>query len=418
MTSFQLFDALDAATEAALRASIEEFGVLVPVVKDQHGNVLDGHHRSRLADELGVSYRVDIIVCEDDDHARRIAATLNTDRRHLDKDQRQAVVLRLASIRDAHGVQVHSPNAIADALGVSLDTIQRDVNELTDVGKLEPPTHVRGRDGKAYPAKKPTVVAAKNAKEAERAQQALSTASDVLPAGRVIDVKRAERISREHAADQRRAEPLEPATVHGLVDIRHGDLRDALDDIPDGSVDAIITDPPYPAPFWRPHSDFNVYEPLGELAQRILRPNGVLAVMIGTRLEMLDAVDQQLGRYMRRRWRAIYLTPGPRWRDNTERVATGYKPILIYSHPAATELKWINDDVFTSTGDDKGHHHWGQSETGIGSLVERLTAPGDIVVDPFVGGGTTAVVCRDLGRRFIGCDIDAAAVRTTRERVA
>lgn len=77
--------------------------------------------------------------------------------------------------------------------------------------------------------------------------------------------------------------------------------------------------------------------------------------------------------------------------------------------------------MFTAGGysdaEAKHHHHWGQSEAGFASLVERLTSPSQLVVDPFLGGGTTAVVCRDLGRRFIGCDIDAAAVQTTRKRL-
>jgi DNA modification methylase len=40
------------------------------------------------------------------------------------------------------------------------------------------------------------------------------------------------------------------------------------------------------------------------------------------------------------------------------------------------------------------------------------------VVDPCLGGGTTAIVCRDLGRRFVGCDIDADAVLTAQERLS
>ena len=56
MTTFQLFDALDDATEAALRSSIQRHGVLVPIFKDQHDRILDGHQRSRIADEVGVAY--------------------------------------------------------------------------------------------------------------------------------------------------------------------------------------------------------------------------------------------------------------------------------------------------------------------------------------------------------------------------
>jgi len=53
----------------------------------------------------------------------------------------------------------------------------------------------------------------------------------------------------------------------------------------------------------------------------------------------------------------------------------------------------------------------------MADLVERLTKPGQLVCDPFLGGGTTALVALALGRRFIGCDIDAAAIAIARRRV-
>ncbi len=100
---FQLFPALDGAVESALRSSIERFGVLVPVVRDQHGNTIDGHHRARIADEVGVKYRVDVVSVSNDDEAREIARTLNADRRHLSAEQRREVVadLREKAIRCA-----------------------------------------------------------------------------------------------------------------------------------------------------------------------------------------------------------------------------------------------------------------------------------------------------------------------------
>ena len=65
------------------------------MARDQHGRTLDGHHRARIADELGAKYRVDVIRVESDDQARHIAATLNTDRRQLDADQRREIVAAL-----------------------------------------------------------------------------------------------------------------------------------------------------------------------------------------------------------------------------------------------------------------------------------------------------------------------------------
>lgn len=408
---YQLFDALPAHIEDALRASIERFGVLVPVVRDQHGTTIDGHHRARLADQLGVKYRVDVVSVADEDEAREIARTLNSDRRQLSEEQRKAVVLDLR--REGHSVR-----AIAGALGVGKSTVARDLDEQREIvppGTISEPERVVRQGGGSYPARRPTVVAAKNEREAERAQEALVALGERTPVVPVLDVRRAERVAREVEAERRRREPTASVSVVEHIEIRHGDFRETLLDLRAGSVDAIITDPPYPQEYW------HLYEDLGVLARRVLKPNGVLAVMTGTRLEMLDNVDLLLGRSMRRRCRCVYLTPGQRWRDQNERVAVGYKPILVYAHPDATDLPWINDDVFTSSGtheQDQRFHHWGQSEGGFAQLIERLTAPGALVVDPFLGGGTTAVVCRDLGRRFIGCDVDAAHVTTSRERVA
>src|SRR5690606_23281456 len=167
--------------------------------------------------------------------------------------------------------------AIAGALGVSHTQVRRDVGEESGGTNVPPeqPDRVKALDGKTYPARRPTVVAAKNAREAERAQQALATLGEDLPSSPVLDVKRVERVAREHQAKQRRAQPVEPATVVGEVDIRHGDFRQVLNDIEPGTVDAIITDPPYPGEF------IGLFTDLSQLAARLLKPSGVLVAMCG-----------------------------------------------------------------------------------------------------------------------------------------
>lgn len=139
----QPFPALDQRTEAALRASIERFGVLVPVVHDQYGRILDGHHRSRIADDLGVDYRVDVRAVADEGEAREIARTLNADRRHLTPEQRRENVKALRE-------EGHSQRAIAGALGVSKKTVQNDIATV----QVDTPIHVEGQDGKSYPARR------------------------------------------------------------------------------------------------------------------------------------------------------------------------------------------------------------------------------------------------------------------------
>ena len=55
------------------------------------------------------------------------------------------------------------------------------------------------------------------------------------------------------------------------------------------------------------------------------------------------------------------------------------------------------------------------------ALIERIVKvssnEGDLVADFYLGSGTTAVVCKELNRRFIGCDISEVAVNTTLNRL-
>lgn len=141
----QLFDALPAHIEDALRASIERFGVLVPVVVSQDGEVLDGNHRQRIARELGIDFKVSVVEVADEDEAREIAVTLNADRRQLDPVQRREAVAHLRQ-------QGHSYRAIGEALGASEPTVRRDFERATASGDAVQPETVRGLDGKERPA--------------------------------------------------------------------------------------------------------------------------------------------------------------------------------------------------------------------------------------------------------------------------
>jgi site-specific DNA-methyltransferase (adenine-specific) len=53
----------------------------------------------------------------------------------------------------------------------------------------------------------------------------------------------------------------------------------------------------------------------------------------------------------------------------------------------------------------------------IKRLVEVSSNPGDLVLDPFMGSGTTAVACKELGRNYIGFERDPGYVRMARNRL-
>ena len=77
----------------------------------------------------------------------------------------------------------------------------------------------------------------------------------------------------------------------------------------------------------------------------------------------------------------------------------------------------MNDDV-NSSGRDRTLHEWQQNADGFVHLVERLTVPGALVLDPFCGSGTTGAACLQTGRLFIGSDRDAAAIAVSAQRLS
>jgi len=53
----------------------------------------------------------------------------------------------------------------------------------------------------------------------------------------------------------------------------------------------------------------------------------------------------------------------------------------------------------------------------IKRIIEVSTDKGDLVGDFFMGSGTSAIACRDTGRKFIGCDINEKAIKISKERI-
>jgi len=89
---FQPMPPLSEDQLTALREDIAKNGVLVPVTVDQHGRVLDGHNRSAIADELGIDYPTVVVEVADDEAAMDLAVTLNGARRHLNQEQKRALI--------------------------------------------------------------------------------------------------------------------------------------------------------------------------------------------------------------------------------------------------------------------------------------------------------------------------------------
>jgi 16S rRNA G966 N2-methylase RsmD len=196
-----------------------------------------------------------------------------------------------------------------------------------------------------------------------------------------------------------------------MVSLHLSDLVYA--DIPDASIDVIITDPPYPRQY------LHTYRDLAVLANRVLKPGGSLLAMAGQsylpEIMQLMAVEGELSYH----WTISYLTPGGQSPQIWQRkVNTFWKPVLWYVK-GKYERHWVGDVSKSNTNDnDKRFHFWGQSESGMKDLIERFSRPGETVLDPFLGGGTTGIVCKMYHRRFVGVEIEPEVFALAQQRIA
>lgn len=229
-------------------------------------------------------------------------------------------------------------------------------------------------------------------------------------------VRQARRIRRERGERRRRemrrkyaSAPSVPPRWGDRYDVRPDNVR-SLRWVKDRSVDCVITDPPYPREF------LHVYGDLARTAARVLRPGGNCLVMCGQ--AYLPEVVDLLREHMDYRWTLACMTPGESSPIVGREVLPRWKPVLWFRKGRGRLDRMLVGDVVSSrNSDERRHHHWEQSEGDFAYLITRFTRPGDLVFDPFMGGGTTAVVALRMGRRFAGCDSQQWAVNATLHRL-
>ena len=250
----------------------------------------------------------------------------------------------------------------------------------------------------------PEIVA--QAKAEAREKDEIVTRSLVL--NRVKDKQREEHRQEKMA---RKAFSLDSVMPSDMCWLFNGDIRDGLPCIKSESVDCIITDPPYPAEY------IPLYGDLSRLAARVLKPNGSLVVMCGQ--SYLPEVIRQLCTSMKYHWTMAYMTPGGQSPQLfTKKVNTFWKPLLWFTK-GEYKGDWMGDVLKSPVNDnDKRFHEWGQSYGGMVDIVTRFTDPDQVILDPFLGGGTTGLAAVTNGRRFIGSDIVQKNIDTARERIA
>jgi 16S rRNA G966 N2-methylase RsmD len=176
------------------------------------------------------------------------------------------------------------------------------------------------------------------------------------------------------------------------------------------SVDTIITDLPYPREY------LSCFDHLARRAPEWLKPGGSLLVMSGHSYlpEVFTALAKSGLVY---RWIfCALMTCGESAQIFDRHIIPKWKPVLWYTKGGCDHLPWCGD-LIDADANDKRFHRWGQSVGQMEWLVRLATVPGQLILDPFCGVGTTGVAALRLQRMFIGVDIDQTAIAQTASRL-
>lgn len=245
--------------------------------------------------------------------------------------------------------------------------------------------------------------------------------------------------------------------------IRVGDCLEELRRLPDACVDLVFADPPYNLQLageltrpnqsrvdgcdadWDRFDSFAAYDAFTRAwlaeCRRVLKPTGSLWV-IGSyhNIFRVGAALQDLGFWILNDVVWVKTNPMPNFRGKR---FTNAHETLIWAAPSEDArgtvfnydaMKTFNDDLQmrsdwtlpicsgperlrTADGGRKLHPTQ-KPEALLARVVLATSRPGDLVLDPFLGSGTTAAVARALGRRFIGIEQDPAYAAAAEARVA
>ena len=265
-----------------------------------------------------------------------------------------------------------------------------------------------------------------------------------------------------HSASGRTRAPSALSLADVQDQVIEADAIDLLPLIPDASVDLVFADPPYNLQLegelrrpdhsrvngveddWDKFENFWSYDGFTRSwltqARRVLKPSGSLWV-IGSyhNIFRIGTALQDLGFWILNDivWRKTNPMPNFRGRRFTNAHET-----LIWAAPAQEAkrytfnydaLKTSNDDlqmrsdwlIPLCTGaerlknaDGAKAHPTQKPEALLHRVLVATSKPGDVVLDPFLGTGTTGAVAKRLGRHFIGIERDSDYAALARKRIA
>ncbi|HQZ12120.1 MAG TPA: site-specific DNA-methyltransferase [Devosia sp.] len=240
-----------------------------------------------------------------------------------------------------------------------------------------------------------------------------------------------------------------------------GDCIERMNALPAGSVDLVFADPPYNLQLeqgltrpdqskvdavdddWDKFDSFAHYDAFTRewlaAARRVLKPDGALWVIgsyhnifrVGTALQDLDywMLNDVI-------WRKANPMPNFRgtrftnahetliWaaRSRKSRVTFNYEALKQANDETQMRSDWLfpicSGGERLKDGDDEKVHPTQKPEALLYRVLSATTKPGDVVLDPFFGTGTTGAVAKKLGRHFIGIEREDSYIAAALKRIA
>jgi site-specific DNA-methyltransferase (adenine-specific) len=188
-----------------------------------------------------------------------------------------------------------------------------------------------------------------------------------------------------------------------------GDMALQWNRLKDDSVDLFLTDPQW--------NDVKAYARLAELAAAKLKPGRLCVCCVG-KLYLPDVLDV-MRKHLEYWWIFAVALSSPHVLMQDRKISTRWHAMLAFSKgKCAKAPETVADVLLGGCGRQKELHEWQKAEGEAEYLIDRLTRPGEIVVDPFCGSGTIPAACKAMGRRWLATEIDKNHVAVARRRLA
>lgn len=360
---------------------IKTNGLHYSIVVNQNGILLDGHHRYQACQELGKEIPANKIEVKHFDNALeelRFVVAINTKRRHYTPFQKAEAAYELEKIEAqlAEGRQKAGRTLSSNELkGQARDLAAKYVG-------ISPTTYTR--------AKKVIEEATEEVKQKLRENK-----GEINTEYRALQSKEKRQKLIEEAVS---APTIELPQGIKLI---HGDFREKCKEIPDNSIDLIFTDPPYGL------ESIPLYKDLAEVAARILKEGGSLVTYVGqyTLDEIMTTVKEAGLKYW---WPICVKHNGQHQIMFGHGVYVYWKPLLwfVKGERRAEGCRKTIPDLIQSQPPEKALHEWEQSPIEAEHMIDGLSVENQIILDPFMGSGTTGRAALNLHRKFIGIEID------------